>query len=97
MTDKRPRGGAKAKPPDASLEQDYRAALHSHFRAHGPDLIEELAKEPAAYFRQVGAAKDRARTDDAIDRMTEEELDRELYKLFNQRTFKKKNAEAGSD
>ena len=29
---------------DASLEQDYRAALHTHFRAHGADLLEELAK-----------------------------------------------------
>ncbi len=64
-----------------TLEDDFVAALHAHFRLHGARALDDLAMNPAAYLRLVATKKDRFRTEDAIDRMTEEELDREILKM----------------
>ncbi len=76
--------------PDTSLEEEYVAALHAHFRVHGKKAIEDLHRDPVAYLRQVAAVKDKVRVEDAIDRLTMEEVEREIRRIERKLTAGKK-------
>jgi len=84
--------------PDASLEEDFLKALHASFRESGPELIGKLTKEPGAYLRLIARVRDKRSYADAIDRMTEEELDVELERIEERlKSFPERKEASGSE
>lgn len=79
--------------PDSSLEEEFVAALQSHFRVHGMKAIEQLSDNPIAYLRLVAAVRDRRRYDDALDKMTDEELQNEIDRTERRLAAAKKKAQ----
>jgi hypothetical protein len=67
--------------PPSSLEEEFVAALHAHFRENGVAKIVEIAQDPVAYLRLIAQVRDRSRSEDAIDRMTLEEVEREIIRI----------------
>ncbi len=80
MTRKRPPAAVESR-AYASLEEDYAAALHAHFRAHWAALLTKLAEDPVAFYRLVAGMKDKARDMDPIEKLTIEEVRREIARI----------------